>query len=112
MFVGFPLLLKTLARKSPVAFFRETQEAFVMAFAPASSNATLPTALRAAHDRLRLPDRVARFVVSLGPTANPNGPALFEGVPVLFIAQFIGIELQLQQECRHSVVYGTEEAVR
>src|SRR3546814_19522317 len=44
MFVVFPLLLKTLARKSPVAFFRETQEAFVMAFATASSNATLPTA--------------------------------------------------------------------
>src|SRR3546814_3527595 len=60
MFVVFPLLLKTLARKSPVAFFRETQEAFVMAFATASSNATLPTALRVAHDRLRLPDRVAR----------------------------------------------------
>src|SRR3546814_1005202 len=63
MFVIFPIILRTLAKKSPVAFFRETQEAFVMAFATASSNATLPTSLRVAHDQLRLPDRVARSVL-------------------------------------------------
>ena len=37
-----------LGGKSPIAFFRETQEARVMAFSTASSNATLPTALRVA----------------------------------------------------------------
>ena len=98
MFVVFPVILKTLARKSPVAFFRETQEAFVMAFATASSNATLPTALRVAHDRLRLPDRVARFVLTIGATANQNGTAMFEGVTVIFLAQFFGIELTLTQQ--------------
>jgi len=98
MFVVFPLLLKTLAGKSPVAFFRETQEAFVMAFATASSNATLPTALRVAHDNLRLPDRVARFVLTIGATANQNGTAMFEGVTVIFLAQFFGIDLTLQQQ--------------
>lgn len=98
MFVVFPLILKMLAGKSPIAFFRETQEAFVMAFATASSNATLPTALRVAHDRLRLPDRVARFVLTIGATANQNGTAMFEGVTVLFLAQFFGIDLTLQQQ--------------
>src|SRR3546814_10252423 len=98
MFVVYPLLRKTLARKSPVAFCRETQEAFVMAFATASSNATLPTALRVAHDRLRLPDRVARFVLTIGATANQNGTAMFEGVTVIFLAQFFGIDLTLQQQ--------------
>jgi hypothetical protein len=48
MFGVFPLLLALLARKSPLAFFRETREASVMAFSTASSNATLPTALRVA----------------------------------------------------------------
>lgn len=98
MFIIFPVLLKTLAGKSPVAFFRETQEAFVMAFATASSNATLPTALRVAHDRLRLPDKVARFVLTIGATANQNGTAMFEGVTVIFLAQFFGIDLTLQQQ--------------
>lgn len=98
MFIVFPVLLRTLAGKSPVAFFRETQEAFVMAFATASSNATLPTALRVAHDRLRLPDKVARFVLTIGATANQNGTAMFEGVTVIFLAQFFGIDLTLDQQ--------------
>ncbi len=98
MFIVFPVMLRLLANKSPTAFFRQTQEAFVMAFATSSSNATLPTALRVAHDRLRLPDQVARFVLTLGATANQNGTAMFEGVTVIFLAQFFGIDLTLQQQ--------------
>ncbi|MDT0575782.1 dicarboxylate/amino acid:cation symporter [Croceicoccus sp. F390] len=93
MFGVFPLLLKFLASKSPLAFFRETREASVMAFSTASSNATLPTALRVADDQLKLPRRVARFVLTIGATANQNGTAMFEGVTVLFLAQFFGVDL-------------------
>ncbi len=95
MFGVFPALLALLARKSPVAFFRETQEALVMAFATSSSNATLPTALRVAETRLKLPPRIARFVLTIGATANQNGTAMFEGVTVLFLAQFFNIPLDL-----------------
>jgi len=98
MFVVFPILLKTLGRKSPIAFFRETQEASVMAFSTASSNATLPTALRVADERLHLPPRIARFVLTIGATANQNGTAMFEGVTVIFLAQFFGLDLTLWQQ--------------
>ena len=98
MFGVFPALLALLARKNPIAFFRETQEASVMAFATASSNATLPTALRVADERLKLPPRVARFVLTIGATANQNGTAMFEGVTVLFLAQFFGVELDIGQQ--------------
>ena len=37
-----------------------------MAFSTSSSNATLPTALRVAEERLHLPRRVARFVLTVG----------------------------------------------
>lgn len=98
MFITFPILLSTLGRKNPIAFFRETQEASVMAFSTASSNATLPTALRVADEKLGLPRRVSRFVLTIGATANQNGTAMFEGVTVLFLAQFFGIELTLWQQ--------------
>ena len=98
MFGVFPALLALLARKNPLAFFRETQEASVMAFSTASSNATLPTALRVAETRLKLPPRISRFVLTIGATANQNGTAMFEGVTVLFLAQFFGIELDLGQQ--------------
>jgi DAACS family dicarboxylate/amino acid:cation (Na+ or H+) symporter len=98
MFGVFPALLAFIARKSPVAFFRETREASVMAFSTASSNATLPTALRVADAELKLPPRIARFVLTIGATANQNGTAMFEGVTVLFLAQFFGIELTLADQ--------------
>lgn len=98
MFGVFPALLALFARKNPVAFFRDTQEASVMAFATASSNATLPTSLRVADERLKLPRSIARFVLTIGATANQNGTAMFEGVTVIFLAQFFGVDLSLGQQ--------------
>ena len=98
MFLVYPALLATLGRKNPLEFFRETQEASLMAFSTASSNATLPTSLRVADTRLGLPQRVSRFVLTVGATANQNGTAMFEGVTVLFLAQFFGIELTIWQQ--------------
>ena len=98
MFVVYPMLLATLGRKSPVTFFRDVQEAMVMAFSTASSNATLPTALRVSEDNLKLPRRISRFVLTIGATSNQNGTAMFEGVTVIFLAQFFGIELTLWQQ--------------
>ena len=98
LLIVFPALLATLGKKNPITFFREVQEAMVMAFSTASSNATLPTALRVADENLGLPRRVARFVLTIGATANQNGTAMFEGVTVIFLAQFFGIELTLAQQ--------------
>ncbi|HTN15533.1 MAG TPA: dicarboxylate/amino acid:cation symporter [Sphingomonadaceae bacterium] len=98
MFGVFPALLKFVAGKSPVAFFRETREASVMAFSTASSNATLPTSLRVAEGGLKLPPRISRFVLTIGATANQNGTAMFEGVTVLFLAQFFGVDLALSDQ--------------
>ena len=98
MFIVFPALLATLGKKNPIAFFRETQEASLMAFSTASSNATLPTALKVADEQLKLPRRVSRFVLTIGATANQNGTAMFEGVTVIFLAQFFGIDLSLGQQ--------------
>ncbi len=94
----FSLLLAFIAKKSPIAFFRETREASLMAFSTASSNATLPTSLRVAEDELKLPTKVSRFVLTIGATANQNGTAMFEGVTVLFLAQFFGVSLDLGQQ--------------
>ena len=98
MFVTYPLLLRFAGGVSPLWFFRQSQEAMVMAFSTASSNATLPTAIRVAEEKLHLPRRVARFVLTIGATANQNGTAIFEGVTVLFLAQFFGVELSLAQQ--------------
>jgi DAACS family dicarboxylate/amino acid:cation (Na+ or H+) symporter len=98
LFVVYSLMLKFLGGWSPPKFFRGVQEAMVMAFSTASSNATLPVSLRVAEEKLHLPQKVSRFVLTVGATANQNGTALFEGVTVLFLAQFFGVELSLAQQ--------------
>ena len=97
-FVVYSATVRFLGGMSPLAFFRGIEEAMLTAFSTASSNATLPTALRVAEENLKLPPQVARFVLTIGSTANQNGTALFEGVTVLFLAQFYGIELALPQQ--------------
>ncbi|WP_449467587.1 dicarboxylate/amino acid:cation symporter [Stenotrophomonas humi] len=102
MFVSYGIAVKLVGR-SPVKFFRQTQEATLMAFSTASSNATLPTALRVA-DQMGFPHKVSRFVLTVGATANQNGTALFEGVTVIFLAQFFGVDLSIGQQFMVMVV--------
>ena len=99
-FVVYGLLLKTFTTRSPLAFFYACREAYLYAFSTASSNATLPTALATAEGRLGLPPRIARFVLTVGASANQNGTALFEGITVLFLAQVYGVQLDLMQQCQ------------
>ncbi len=103
-FVVYSLLVRTLGGMSPLRFFRSVQDAMIMAFSTASSNATLPTALQVAEHNLRLPKDVSRFVLTIGSTANQNGTALFEGVTVLFLAQFYGVDLSFGQQVLVSAV--------
>jgi Na+/H+-dicarboxylate symporter len=97
-FIVYSLAVRFLGGMSPLAFFKGIQEAMITAFSTSSSNATLPTALRVAEEDLRLPPSVSRFVLTIGATMNQNGTALFEGVTVLFLAQFYDIPLTLAQQ--------------
>lgn len=98
MFVVYSIALKIFARRSPIQFFRDAQDAIFTAFGTSSSNATLPTALRVSEEKLGIPTEIGRFVLTVGSTANQNGTALYEGVVVLFLAQVFGVELTLPQQ--------------
>jgi DAACS family dicarboxylate/amino acid:cation (Na+ or H+) symporter len=91
----YSVVLRLLAHRSPLDFFRKTREVLLYAFSTASSNATLPLSLEVAEAKLRLPPRISRFVLTVGSTANQNGTALFEGITVLFLAQVYGLDLSL-----------------
>ena len=98
MFIVLPLWVKFAGGMSPRAFFRGSQEALLTAFATASSTGTLPVTLRVAEQNLKLPRKVARFVLTVGASANHHGTALFEGITVLFLAQVAGLDLSVGQQ--------------
>lgn len=99
-FVVYSAVLWTIARRSPLEFFRSCREVYLYAFSTASSNATLPLSIDVAERKLHLPPQIARFVLTVGSTANQNGTALFEGVTVLFLAQVYSLDLTVGQQVR------------
>lgn len=97
-FVVYSVMLKGIAKRSPLEFFSQCREVYLYAFSTASSNATLPKSLETAENKLKIPPRISRFVLTVGATANQNGTALFEGITVLFLAQVYGIQLEVGQQ--------------
>ena len=93
VFGTYPLLLKGLARLSPVTFFRNMRAPLAVAFSTASSNATLPVTLETVEHRLGVDNSIASFTVPLGATINMDGTAIMQGVATVFIAQAYGIEI-------------------
>jgi DAACS family dicarboxylate/amino acid:cation (Na+ or H+) symporter len=98
MFVIYSISVSTLARISPLEFFRRIKTVMLTAFSTSSSNATLPTALRVSEMNLGVPREINSFVLTVGATANQNGTALYEGVTVLFLAQLSGLDLSLSTQ--------------
>lgn len=98
LFGVYSLSLIFLSKIPPLEFFRRIRTVMITAFSTSSSNATLPTALRESEQKLGVPRDINAFVLTIGATANQNGTALFEGLTVLFLAQFAGVELTLGQQ--------------
>jgi DAACS family dicarboxylate/amino acid:cation (Na+ or H+) symporter len=98
LFGTMSLWLKLWTKWSPRAYFAAIKEVLVTAFSTSSSNATLPTALENANEKLHISPSTAGFVLPLGTTMNMSGTALYEGCVVLFVAQVFGIDLSLGQQ--------------
>lgn len=96
--VTLPLILWITTRISPIRFFVAMKDAFVVAFATSSSNATLPVGLRCLTQNLKVDKNIAGFVLPVGATVNMDGTALYEAMAALFIANLCGIELNLAQQ--------------
>jgi DAACS family dicarboxylate/amino acid:cation (Na+ or H+) symporter len=97
-FITYSILLKIFTRIAPGRFFGHLGEVIVTAFSTSSSNVTLPTAIRTANDKLKLPKDISNFVLTIGSTANQNGTALYEGITVLFLAQCFGVHLDIGEQ--------------
>jgi DAACS family dicarboxylate/amino acid:cation (Na+ or H+) symporter len=93
--VGLSTLVRVFGGLAPMTFWRKAWTSLVTAFSTSSSNATLPTNIAVAEQQLKIPPKIAGFVLPLGATMNMNGTALYEGVTVLFLAQVFGVGLSL-----------------
>ena len=93
--IVLPLLLKFVAKVSPIAHFRAMGPALLTAFSTSSSAATLPLTLECLEKRANVSNRICSFTVPLGTTLNLTASALFICVTVFFIAQVYSVPMSL-----------------
>lgn len=96
--ITLPLIVKFVAKRSPVEFFRAMTPALMTAFSTASSNGTLPLTMTQVEQKAGVSNRVSSFVLPLGATINMDGTALYEAVAVLFIAQAFGGNITIGEQ--------------
>ncbi|GAK05035.1 proton/glutamate symport protein [Geomicrobium sp. JCM 19037] len=88
IFAVYASIVKLLGKISPIKFLKGMSPAFLFAFSSASSAATLPLSMKNAQENVGVSKSTSSFVLPFGATINMDGTALYNGVAVVFIAQF------------------------
>lgn len=95
LFITYPTLLKIFTRVPVLKFYRDIAPAQLLAFSSSSSGATLPVTMEVCEKRIGVSEEVSSFVLPLGATINMDGTALYQAVAAVFIAQALGLGLDL-----------------
>ena len=90
-------LVKFVARKSVVGFYKSIMPVIGFSYASASSVGTLPINMDCT-EKNGVSREVTSFVLPLGATINMDGTAIYQGVCAIFIAQVFGIDLSLGEQ--------------
>lgn len=94
--VGWYLVLVTVVgRRSPLRFLRSASDAMAGAFSTASTGATMPITLKALEGPLGVSRASSQLAACVGTNFNNDGTALYQAAAVLFIAQALGVPLDV-----------------
>lgn len=89
--------VKTFGKMNPLYFFKGIFPAASVAFATCSSSGTLPVTMKNTEENLGISKTTTSFVLPLGATINMDGTAIYQGIAVMFVAQYFGVELTFAQ---------------
>jgi len=83
-------LFAALTKSNPLHYLKHLIPAQMMAFASASSAATIPTSLEAVKSTGQVPDTIGRFVIPFGATVNMDGGAVYFVCACIWLAVLNG----------------------
>lgn len=89
MICFYLLLIKVVAKKSPLWFLKQLSPAQLLAFSTSSSAATLPVTMERVEEHIGVDKEVSGFVLPIGATVNMDGTSLYQGIAAVFIMQVI-----------------------
>lgn len=93
LFILYPVIIKFLAKLSPIKFLKKITEPMLVAVTTTSSAATLPVSIKIAEKRLGIPENIYGFTLPLGNTCGMNGFALFVGLCCIFASNLYGFDI-------------------
>jgi Na+/H+-dicarboxylate symporter len=82
----------------PFQMLRQMRDALVMAFSTDSSTATMPVTYACLKDKVGVREDSASMGALVGANFNNDGTALYEAMAALFIAQLLGLHLDMWQQ--------------
>lgn len=86
-------LFALLTKSNPFRFLKHIISAQTMAFATASSAASIPTSLAAIKSTGMVPDTIGRFVIPFGATVNMDGGAVYFVCACIWLAVLNGEDI-------------------
>jgi len=95
MILVYTTVLKIFTPIKLSQFLRALGPVQLTAFSTSSSGATLPVTMERCEHELGVSEEVSSFVLPLGATINMDGTALYQAIAAVFIAQAMGLPLDL-----------------
>lgn len=93
-----PLLLKYIAKVSPLAHVKAMFPALLTAFSTSSSAASLPVVIDCMEKRAGVSNHICSFTLPLGTAMSLSGSALYVCMVVFFVSQVYGVILPLSSQ--------------
>lgn len=89
----YQIMLVSMAKMSPIKFFKKFLKVISVAFSTSSSNATIPVNIETLSENFGVSEEISSFTIPLGATVNMDGTAIMQGVAAVFIANLYNIHL-------------------
>lgn len=98
LFVTYQILFRIFSKMKFTRFLKGIRPAMLLGFSTSSSAATLPVTMECVEKELGVHEEVSSFVLPVGATVNMDGTSLYQAVAAVFIAQALGLDLNLTQQ--------------
>ncbi len=96
-FINLALIANIFGKFNLFHYFLKVKDALIIAFATASSSASLPVSVDVSQ-KAGVQPKVAQFTLPLGATLNMDGSALYQSLLVMLFAHLAGIDLTIGQQ--------------
>jgi Na+/H+-dicarboxylate symporter len=97
-FIYYPFMARWFGRMPIKRYLGQGMDAILMGFSTNSSLATVPVTLRCLTENMGVSQRSARLSALIGTNMNNDGIILYEAMTALFLAQALGLNLDITQQ--------------